>query len=113
MAEATLQRHSVNKNKYALGDKKHTDRLTVLSHEQEEDLVQQVVGIEEMLFGVSKPTGQEIAFDMASRNHVPLQFTRSNQKRKKQGQIDSDILWKGISNDPWKSVARTLNYYRS
>ena len=44
----------------------------MLSQKQEEDFVQLVFGMEEMLFGVSKLTIQEIALDLAYRNDVSL-----------------------------------------
>ena len=61
--------------------------MCCLRNRKKRSLVQHALGMEVMLFDVSKLTVQEIAFEMASRNDVPLVhlFNPEKKKRKQEG----------------------------
>ena len=73
----------------------------MLSQEKEEDMVQHVLGEEEMLFGVSKLTVQETGFGMASGDKVPLVQLREEESRE---EVVSKVYGKTSSSDPSKST---------
>ena len=77
----TLQRHLVNSNKLAKDETRHFGRPTILTSEMENDLVTHILLMEKMLFGLSKVTLQELAFQMAANNNTPLFHLFNNEKK--------------------------------
>ena len=78
---ATLQRHLEGKNKYSVGGKQHFGSPTVLSKQQEDDIVQQILDLEAMLFGVSKQVVQHLAYELAIRNNASLAHKFNGDKK--------------------------------
>ena len=71
----------------------------VLSQQQEEDSVQYLLGMEEMPFGVSKPTVQKTAFhDGVQKRLVCLLFICSTQKKESREKVVSESVWQGNLN---------------
>ena len=60
---------------------RHFGRPTILTSEMENDLLTHILLMEKMLFGLSKVTLQERAFQMAAKNNAPLFHLFNNEKK--------------------------------
>lgn len=67
----TLRRHLNGSNKHAVDGKKHLGRAPILDTQLERELCEHVLLLESMLFGVSKETLQQLAYQLAVRNQIP------------------------------------------
>ena len=78
----TLQRHITNQSKHAKDEKRHFGRPTILTKEMVETLVTHILHmLKKMLFGLSKSTLQELAFQMAIKNDTALSHLFNADKK--------------------------------
>ena len=80
----TLQRHLLNSNKHAKGSLRYFGRPTILTKAMEDDLVEHILHMEKILFGLSKKSLQELAYQMTAKNNAPL-FHMFNEETKMAG----------------------------
>lgn len=72
----TLKRHLAGKNVVANESVKATGRTTTLPPEVEQQLVDHILRLEHLLFGVTITDVRKLAFQIAERNEIPHNFNR-------------------------------------
>ena len=70
----TLKRHLDDKNKYAKDGRKYSGHPQVLSEELESLLVQHMINLDAMLFGITRQDLRSLAFQLAEKNGLPHAF---------------------------------------
>ena len=79
ISKPTLRRHLLNLNKYANGSTLKRGRGTCLPHDFETELVEHVVRLEKMLFGISRKDLMKLAYELAERNGLQHVFSRDKK----------------------------------
>lgn len=78
--QATLRRRAMNKNKIALGTKKHLGRHeTTLNEDLEKALVQHILALEARFFGLTSKDVRILAYELAIKMKLKHQF--NNEKK--------------------------------
>ena len=70
----TLKRHLDDKNKYAKNGRTYSGHPQVLSEELESLLVQHIINLDAMLFGITRQDLRSLAFQLAEKNGLPHAF---------------------------------------
>ena len=74
--KTTLRRRQKHENKFANNNLKRFGRSTVFSTEMEEELVQHVLKLETMFFGISRSELMSLAYQLAEANDVQHVFNK-------------------------------------
>ena len=74
ISKPTLRRHLLNLNKYANGSTLKRGRGTCLPHDFETELVEHVVRLEKMLFGITRKDLMKLAYELSERNGLQHVF---------------------------------------
>lgn len=84
--QATLRRHALNTNKTLQSNSKGLGRFkTTFSSEIERELVDHIKFLETRLFGLTRASVQELAFELAEKMGFPILSTRTRNVLDKNG----------------------------
>ena len=77
--KATLKRHLLNQNVHANDEVKSHGRSTDLPREIEDELVQHILRLEEMFFGLTAYDLRKLAFQIAEMNELQHRFNKEKE----------------------------------
>lgn len=78
--KTTVKRHLAGINKFAVEATKHFGHPVDLSAEMEEQLVQHVLKLEEMMFGISAVEVRKLAYQLAEANAMTHSFNKNKKE---------------------------------